>query len=477
MARSDFSKAPPVAQSCPQCGGEMRVARREPAPGNPAMERLVARMREMRQHRREDAGEEESLAWRSGRKPAFGRCFAAAHNSGDGLRDILTDLHQARPCEAAGGEWNAVRAGQRARDIKNKVGWGDARDTQILAGIRRGCGHRAAGRVAPHKRRTTRTVRSACHHHHQRRRPERPLHARARRGAAASAWAQTARSSRTVPAARMNLGTRACSECAARRLHDLHHQRGCRWSTINGCSRACRSIRKPRCSRSSMLYHLIHILVVNSELKREERSTIWSRCRSRSPARSTTSRPARRWSSTWRRCGRSAAPTGCGCRSAAAATRSTRSSSGTTPIALVRRRQRHRAHPKPARMTPLVMMNNVRSPNFPNVPLLAETGYAGAPSRGWYGLFAPPGTPRPIVDRINKEVTRDRRQAGVHRQASHRAQPGAGAQLAGGVRRRHRARPRAGQAGGVGRRDDAAVAATLSHKRACRSALVARRTP
>ena len=56
-------------------------------------------------------------------------------------------------------------------------------------------------------------------------------------------------------------------------------------------------------------------------------------------------------------------------------------------------------------MTPLVMMNNVRSPNFPKVPLLAETGYAGAPSRSWYGLFAPAGTPRPIVDRINKEVT------------------------------------------------------------------------
>jgi ssDNA-binding Zn-finger/Zn-ribbon topoisomerase 1 len=38
--RSDFSKAPPLVQSCPQCGAEMRVARREPAPGNPAMERL-----------------------------------------------------------------------------------------------------------------------------------------------------------------------------------------------------------------------------------------------------------------------------------------------------------------------------------------------------------------------------------------------------------------------------------------------------
>ena len=41
-------------------------------------------------------------------------------------------------------------------------------------------------------------------------------------------------------------------------------------------------------------------------------------------------------------------------------------------------------------MTPLVMMNNIRSPNFPDVPLLSETGYHGAPSRSWYGLFTPP---------------------------------------------------------------------------------------
>ena len=40
MARSDFSKAPPLVQSCPQCGAEMRVTRREPAPGNASMERL-----------------------------------------------------------------------------------------------------------------------------------------------------------------------------------------------------------------------------------------------------------------------------------------------------------------------------------------------------------------------------------------------------------------------------------------------------
>jgi tripartite-type tricarboxylate transporter receptor subunit TctC len=55
-------------------------------------------------------------------------------------------------------------------------------------------------------------------------------------------------------------------------------------------------------------------------------------------------------------------------------------------------------------MTPLVMLNNIHSPNFPQVPTMEETGYHGPASRGWYGLFAPRGTPQPIVDRIAKEV-------------------------------------------------------------------------
>jgi tripartite-type tricarboxylate transporter receptor subunit TctC len=55
-------------------------------------------------------------------------------------------------------------------------------------------------------------------------------------------------------------------------------------------------------------------------------------------------------------------------------------------------------------MTPLVMLNNIHSPNFPQVPTLKEIGYNGPPSRGWYGLFAPAGTPRPIIDRLAKEV-------------------------------------------------------------------------
>jgi tripartite-type tricarboxylate transporter receptor subunit TctC len=77
--------------------------------------------------------------------------------------------------------------------------------------------------------------------------------------------------------------------------------------------------------------------------------------------------------------------------------------SGSTPIGLFGEGNVV-GHIRAGKMTPLVMMNNVRSPNFPKVPLLSETGYQGAPSRGWYGLFAPSGTPRPIIDRINKEV-------------------------------------------------------------------------
>ena len=55
-------------------------------------------------------------------------------------------------------------------------------------------------------------------------------------------------------------------------------------------------------------------------------------------------------------------------------------------------------------MTPLVMMNNIRSPNFPKVPLLSEVGYDGPPSKSWYGIFAPAGTPMAVVNRVSKDI-------------------------------------------------------------------------
>jgi tripartite-type tricarboxylate transporter receptor subunit TctC len=77
--------------------------------------------------------------------------------------------------------------------------------------------------------------------------------------------------------------------------------------------------------------------------------------------------------------------------------------SGTTPIALIGLGN-VLGQLQAGTMTALVMVNNIRSPQFPNVPTMEETGYKGAPSRSWYGLFVPPGTPKPIVDKLAKEV-------------------------------------------------------------------------
>jgi tripartite-type tricarboxylate transporter receptor subunit TctC len=63
-------------------------------------------------------------------------------------------------------------------------------------------------------------------------------------------------------------------------------------------------------------------------------------------------------------------------------------------------------HLRAGKMTALVLVNNLRTPLLPNVPTLADLGYKGAPSQTWYGLFAPPGTPKAVIDKIASEVTR-----------------------------------------------------------------------
>ncbi|HVL57750.1 MAG TPA: tripartite tricarboxylate transporter substrate binding protein [Burkholderiaceae bacterium] len=46
-----------------------------------------------------------------------------------------------------------------------------------------------------------------------------------------------------------------------------------------------------------------------------------------------------------------------------------------------------------------------RSPVLPEIPTTAEAGYPDFVMFSWNGLFAPAGTPRPIIDKINKDVT------------------------------------------------------------------------
>jgi tripartite-type tricarboxylate transporter receptor subunit TctC len=41
---------------------------------------------------------------------------------------------------------------------------------------------------------------------------------------------------------------------------------------------------------------------------------------------------------------------------------------------------------------------------IPDVPTVAESGLPGFDVVGWFGIFAPAGTPRPIIAKLNKEV-------------------------------------------------------------------------
>ena len=52
----------------------------------------------------------------------------------------------------------------------------------------------------------------------------------------------------------------------------------------------------------------------------------------------------------------------------------------------------------------LAVASQKRAPGFPTVPTAAEAGLVGYEVSTWYGLFAPKGTPQPIIDKMTFEV-------------------------------------------------------------------------
>jgi tripartite-type tricarboxylate transporter receptor subunit TctC len=57
-----------------------------------------------------------------------------------------------------------------------------------------------------------------------------------------------------------------------------------------------------------------------------------------------------------------------------------------------------------ARLRLLAVLSSERSSAFPAVPTMKELGHPGLVVDTWYGIFAPAGTPPPIVSRLNAEV-------------------------------------------------------------------------
>ncbi|ARP94215.1 Bug family tripartite tricarboxylate transporter substrate binding protein [Bordetella genomosp. 13] len=61
-------------------------------------------------------------------------------------------------------------------------------------------------------------------------------------------------------------------------------------------------------------------------------------------------------------------------------------------------------HIRSGKLRPLAVSTLQRSSTLPELPTVAESGYPGFDAGSWFGFFAPKGTPREVVERINREV-------------------------------------------------------------------------
>ncbi len=58
------------------------------------------------------------------------------------------------------------------------------------------------------------------------------------------------------------------------------------------------------------------------------------------------------------------------------------------------------------KLRPLVVTTSKRSPDLPNVPTVAESGYAGFEAPAWWAVIAPAKTPPEVVKKLNDEINK-----------------------------------------------------------------------
>ena len=63
-------------------------------------------------------------------------------------------------------------------------------------------------------------------------------------------------------------------------------------------------------------------------------------------------------------------------------------------------------HIDSGRMRPLVVTTSKRSLELPNVPTVAESGFAGFDAPAWWAILAPAKTPPDVLKRMNEEVNK-----------------------------------------------------------------------
>jgi tripartite-type tricarboxylate transporter receptor subunit TctC len=63
-------------------------------------------------------------------------------------------------------------------------------------------------------------------------------------------------------------------------------------------------------------------------------------------------------------------------------------------------------HIKKGSMRPIAVTSAKRTPLLPDVPTVIESGVPGFEVLGWFGVFAPAGTPPDVVKRLNAEINK-----------------------------------------------------------------------
>ncbi len=61
-------------------------------------------------------------------------------------------------------------------------------------------------------------------------------------------------------------------------------------------------------------------------------------------------------------------------------------------------------HLAAGKLKPLAISRKERAKELPQVPTLREAGFPEIDPQSWFGLFAPAGTPQPIIDKIYRDV-------------------------------------------------------------------------
>ena len=63
-------------------------------------------------------------------------------------------------------------------------------------------------------------------------------------------------------------------------------------------------------------------------------------------------------------------------------------------------------HVRSGKLVPIAVTTAKRSPELPNVPTIAEAGLPGYEATSWFGMFAPAGTPAPVLAQLNKALVK-----------------------------------------------------------------------